>query len=351
MSSTEIVGAMPPPEGVTPDFSLTMTTVQHKFIVVYSITFGIAVLLLLLRLYTRAFIVFSAAFFALCVVSMKYGFGRHLWNVPATAMATYLKASHYHNTPFVLLIPIVITYCWAPFMTKFSILLMYLRLNPAQYFRYTIYVLMFIITGYTLATTLATAGGCNPTNTDKTPCINDLAMWQAILNIVTDFLMLLLPVPLVWRLQAPLTQKLGLTLIFAIGSAVVITSIIRITFIMEILHKADFTWAEATVCVWSAIELNFGIMCNCLVVLKPFARTFFPLLIPSSKGYSGGQSDGVNLKSGSRRKQRSGSHPLDSLDDISHPSQGGHRAKHSNDDGAIVVTNTLSGRYEECEWE
>lgn len=59
MSSTEIVGAMPPPEGVTPDFSLTMTTVQHKFIVVYSITFGIAVLLLLLRLYTRAFIVRS----------------------------------------------------------------------------------------------------------------------------------------------------------------------------------------------------------------------------------------------------------------------------------------------------
>jgi hypothetical protein len=57
MSSTEIVGAMPAPEGVTPDFSLTMTTVQHKFIVVYSITFGIAVFLLVLRLYTRAFIV------------------------------------------------------------------------------------------------------------------------------------------------------------------------------------------------------------------------------------------------------------------------------------------------------
>jgi hypothetical protein len=78
---------------------------------------------------------------------------------------------------------------------------------------------MTIITGYTMATTLATAGGCNPTNTDKTPCINNLAMWQAILNIITDFLMLLLPIPLLWKLQVPLTQKLGLALIFALGSA------------------------------------------------------------------------------------------------------------------------------------
>lgn len=78
---------------------------------------------------------------------------------------------------------------------------------------------MFVITGYTLATTLATAGGCNPLNTGKTPCINSLALWQAILNIVTDFLMLLMPIPLLWALQLPLLQKLSLGFIFAIGSA------------------------------------------------------------------------------------------------------------------------------------
>lgn len=30
-----------------------------------------------------------------------------------------------------------------------------------------------------------------------------------------------------------------------------ITSIVRITYIMNILDKQDFTWYEATVCVWS----------------------------------------------------------------------------------------------------
>jgi hypothetical protein len=82
-----------------------------------------------------------------------------------------------------------------------------------------IYALMFIIAGYTLATTLATAGGCNPLREGATPCINSLALWQAILNIVTDFLMLLIPIPLLWALQLPLLQKLSLGLIFALGSA------------------------------------------------------------------------------------------------------------------------------------
>jgi hypothetical protein len=78
---------------------------------------------------------------------------------------------------------------------------------------------MFVTTGYTLAATLATAGGCNPTNTSNTPCINNLALWQAILNIVTDFVLLMLPISLLWKLQVPLLQKLGLGLIFALGSA------------------------------------------------------------------------------------------------------------------------------------
>ncbi|KAL2829346.1 hypothetical protein BJY01DRAFT_255041 [Aspergillus pseudoustus] len=365
MASTEIVGAMPPPDGVDPDFSLTRTSIQEKFILTYAMTLGIAILLLLMRLYTRLFIVksfglddwaviastlFSIAFFALCFVAMKYGFGRHLWNVPATSLPTYLK----------LLIPIVVTYCWAPFMTKFSILILYHRLNPSKKFRWIIYALMFIIAGYTLATTLATAGGCNPLNTGQTPCINNLALWQAILNIATDFLMLLLPLPLLWALQLPLLQKVSLGFIFAIGSAATITSIVRITYIMNILDKADFTWYEATVCVWSAIELNFGIMCNCLAVLKPFVRVVFPMLIPSSRGNgsSSNRYGGASGASGSRPRKRkpSGSHQLESFDkpDVGGGGGGGggagrfhhhhhHRSLGKSGDGdvsGITVTST-----------
>ncbi|OJJ42109.1 hypothetical protein ASPZODRAFT_137495 [Penicilliopsis zonata CBS 506.65] len=348
MASTSTVGAMAPPAGVTADFSLTRTTLQEKFILVYSITFGLACFLLLLRLYTRVFVVrsvglddyfvvgsvvFSAGFFGLCVESMKYGFGRHLWNVSVASLEIYLK----------YLIPIVITYTWTPFCTKLSILLLYHRLNPTPKFRYCIYALIFIITGYTLATTFATAAGCNPTHSDQTPCINSLALWLAILNIATDFLMLFLPIPMLWTLHLPVMQKATLALIFAIGSTSVVTSIIRITYIMEILHKADFTWSEATVCVWSAIELNFGVMCNCLAVLKPFVRTHLPMLFPSTP--TDEEDRYPRSHSGARRKaDRAGSHPLSSLDKINRSTE--HDHGESSDPPVyqthhgIVVTNS-----------
>lgn len=50
---------MPPPDGVVPDFSLTRTSVQQEFILTYAITLGIAIVLVLLRLYTRLFLLKS----------------------------------------------------------------------------------------------------------------------------------------------------------------------------------------------------------------------------------------------------------------------------------------------------
>lgn len=60
-NSTAMVGLMPPPPGVTPDFNHT-TDVQVRFIIVFVVTFSLATIALLLRLYTRAFLVKSLGF-------------------------------------------------------------------------------------------------------------------------------------------------------------------------------------------------------------------------------------------------------------------------------------------------
>lgn len=66
---TAWVGLMPPPPGVTPDFHHT-TSVQLRFIIVFAVTYALATIALLLRLYTRAFVVKSVGFdermFAVC---------------------------------------------------------------------------------------------------------------------------------------------------------------------------------------------------------------------------------------------------------------------------------------------
>jgi hypothetical protein len=58
MASTTEVGVMPAPAGVTPDFHHT-TSVQISFITVFAVTFALATIALVLRVYTRAFVVKS----------------------------------------------------------------------------------------------------------------------------------------------------------------------------------------------------------------------------------------------------------------------------------------------------
>ena len=79
-------------------------------------------------------------------------------------------------------------------------------------------------------------------------------------------------------------------------------------------------------------------ICNCLVVLRPFVRTVLPFLLSSSRNYVGTHSDGTDPKYGSRRKQLNGCHPLTSLDHIRDPIEG--RIQKYPDDGEVIVTNT-----------
>lgn len=51
-------------------------------------------------------------------------------------------------------------------------------------------------------------------------CINRPGLYiaTAVANIVSDLVLFVLPIPMVIGLQIPLKQKIGLSLIFAVGS-------------------------------------------------------------------------------------------------------------------------------------
>jgi hypothetical protein len=98
-----------------------------------------------------------------------------------------------------------------------------------------------------------------------------------------------------------------------------------------------------------AIELNFGIMCNCLAVLKPLVRLVFPMLIPTSRG-SDRYPPGRSYPSRSLRHQNQpGSHQLESFDKNEGNGGGGggpgrrfhhHSKKKSEDITGITVTSS-----------
>ena len=109
-------------------------------------------------------------------------------------------------------------------MPKLAILALYYRLFPKKDFRMIIYILMGILVGLTISTVVTAGVACRPfsANWDPSPgaCINKEAffIWSSMPNIVTDIIMLVLPIRVVWKLHTTTRLKIGLTLTFAVGS-------------------------------------------------------------------------------------------------------------------------------------
>lgn len=111
-------------------------------------------------------------------------------------------------------------------LSKFSLLLFYNRLSPVQWFRNAVYFLMFVVVGHSFALIFALIFLCKPLamNWDYEivdgTCIDRTAIFiaTAALNVATDIALLALVVPMIVDLQMPRIQKVGLIVIFLVGS-------------------------------------------------------------------------------------------------------------------------------------
>ncbi|KAF5646005.1 integral membrane protein [Fusarium sp. NRRL 52700] len=106
---------------------------------------------------------------------------------------------------------------------------------------------------------------------------------SGIVHIVTDFAIIIMPLPIVWKLQLPLSQKIYLTGIFGLGTLTVAIAVLRVQWLDPV---ADMTWWNVTAASWSMAEIVSGITCACLPTFKPLLvgiKSWFP---QSSQGDS-----------------------------------------------------------------
>lgn len=104
---------------------------------------------------------------------------------------------------------------------KFAILLLYQRLFPTKSNQVAIHVLMGILAMHTISTFTAALIGWFPFDADRVPKIQhgvDNHIYTSLLNIVTDVLMLILPMHVVWKLHLSAYLKVGLTITFLVQS-------------------------------------------------------------------------------------------------------------------------------------
>ncbi|CAI7651321.1 unnamed protein product [Penicillium manginii] len=126
-----------------------------------------------------------------------------------------------------ILVATPIIYSAACAMPRMMLLTLYLRIfRPSKAHRIACYALISIVCSYAVAVFFVGGFVCIPLAYmwDKTipggNCINipSFYRWGTLPNIIIDFFMLILPLPTVWKLQAPRHIKIGLALTLMTGS-------------------------------------------------------------------------------------------------------------------------------------
>lgn len=88
-------------------------------------------------------------------------------------------------------------------------------------------------------------------------------------DIITDFLILILPLKALGDLSLPKTQVLLVLCILAVGLTTCIFDIIRLTVFLDTRTIPDLTWGQVGIAIWTDLGPSVGILAACLPVMLP----------------------------------------------------------------------------------
>ncbi|KAL1840772.1 hypothetical protein VTJ49DRAFT_7727 [Mycothermus thermophilus] len=295
------IPAAPPPEGVTPNFE-NPEWIGYRLIIVAVVFPVLASCFLVPRLWSAAFIIkrwhpddylicvgyaFALINSIVCIIQSTKGMGYHIWDLEFSTFQFVMKLGMIAGAG---------SYNLCTLFVKLSILSFYLRFSIDRAFRIAVYIVMFITVGYTLPNAFLFLWICRPMQyywdwtIPNGTCINQNAVFDSanILNMVTDFMILLLPIWMLRPMRAPLVKKIGIALILMAGGFVCAISLMRtVTAILgHDKAEADLTWQYPVNLIWCLVEMYIGIVCACLPCLKAFVRRFFPNSFLFSPGFN-----------------------------------------------------------------
>ncbi|KAL7776393.1 hypothetical protein CFE70_006809 [Pyrenophora teres f. teres 0-1] len=257
------------------------------------VTITLSIPFLFLRLYSRwlnnrlvsadeAYTVIAAAFLiVLSVLTLRMslmGFGLHYWNIPPEHGVALLKYWYVCQMMYIMV----------QIFSKVAILSLYSRLfgDQRNWFRWVVHGMIAFMFIHGLVFFLLVTFQCIPIEAIWNKLIHGkclplnyaIGFTGACMSIAEDVIILILPIPQLWRLQMCLKKKIGLVLLLSIGSFACLTSIIRLKFILEFSNSYDSTWDNVDVVKWSVIEALAACICGNLMALRPLVDRIMPTI-------------------------------------------------------------------------
>lgn len=206
---------------------------------------------------------FLTAYTIACWVTVRYGMGKHSILV---------------KDPKALAICNLIALCTYPcslLAIKLSLISLYRQIFPLPWLQKLSIPLALFITAYSVMQLPISIFQCVPIKAIWDSMINakciDLAAEitvMSIMSIITDVIVLVLPIRPVWGLQMSRSKKWQLSLIFALGGCTCVVTAVRLIYIKR-YSSNDATWDDVECGELSAIECCTGIIASSLPACRP----------------------------------------------------------------------------------
>ncbi|KAK1984025.1 hypothetical protein LZ30DRAFT_587097 [Colletotrichum cereale] len=192
----------------------------------------------------------------------RYGLGRHSQTVTLDEHVKLFKC--FWCT--------VLFYGTGHLSFKMAFLFQYYSVLGTPHMRKVYVAAMVVIGIWGGCTFLVAFTFCNPLEGFWDPRVPARCLSQPVLfyvfgglSITTDVVIFVLPLPALYRLEIPRSQKIYLMGIFSLGFLIVAIAILRLQF-LDI--GPDFSWANVEPALWSIGELSAAMVCLCLPPLK-----------------------------------------------------------------------------------
>ncbi|KAJ5787104.1 hypothetical protein N7457_002094 [Penicillium paradoxum] len=148
-----------------------------------------------------------------------------------------------------------------------------------------IYTTLAIVWAWGLSIILESFLICQPVEFNWNPMLpgggcgnrNAAFVVAGVLNMVTDLMVMSLPIPYIWQLQLPIGRKVGLSMAFSLGFFVSAISMVRVVSLMRIDFD-DVTYTLPIPLMWSMVEQQLAIVAANL----PLLRRVFSAVVPGS---------------------------------------------------------------------
>ncbi|KAI8631911.1 hypothetical protein F5Y19DRAFT_422503 [Xylariaceae sp. FL1651] len=281
--------ALAPPPGVRPNFdhppnqnnlALAVTTICLSVSTTAFVLAAYAKLCCVKKVHFEDFIVLAGYGLIIgvgyCIYEVVSGVGAfvHQWNVRVRDLAHIFYFVHVGS----------ILYSVAIMLLKVAILFQWIRIfvprgTKGLFYWASLTLLVINVLLYSIIV-ITICASCKPFSRlwDKIvpgTCsanreIIDVA--TAASNLVSDFVILLLPQGVIWKLHVKRQKKIGITFIFLVGIFAIISAGFRVDASLRFFWSKDRTYQIATVSFWAIAELTCAILVFCVPSIPKIFR-------------------------------------------------------------------------------